>query len=444
MGYRDLSVGEQGTSFASQPPDLSVSIVTSQPGVARRALIRVLLQLALVAVLVVLAALNISSRGWTEQDDGVLWESNGNDVIASVVAEGSPAARAGIRPGDSVAAGRGAPGLVAEGRPRGAPRRAVNRRPALRRHSQRRRRRRGHAPRRRLGPAERAHWLYFALAGGRHLHAARRRRRAAAPPREPGDAALLLAVDRVLRRAGVLVQRPPRSRSTGCSTGPTSWRCCCCRRSSCTSRWCSRNGPTAGPGATRAATCCRWSICPALLLGGAQGRGVMRGDRKATCCRACCSSSTAPSCSTSRLCLVGGFVIMTRALCRVRSVTARRQLRWIVWGTALGAVPFVLGYALPFALGFAPSAWLRADGGAARPRAARVRLGDHPLPPDGRRGHHQARAGLRRGDRRDRRDLRHPAAARRASSSRPTRRAASEHRSSRCWRRWSSCCWRGR
>ena len=43
---------------------------------------------------------------------------------------------------------------------------------------------------------------------------------------------------------------------------------------------------------------------------------------------------------------------MTRALRRVRSVTARRQLRWIVWGTALGAVPFVLGYGLPFALGF--------------------------------------------------------------------------------------------
>ena len=45
---------------------------------------------------------------------------------------------------------------------------------------------------------------------------------------------------------------------------------------------------------------------------------------------------------------------MTRALSRVRSVTARRQLRWIVWGTALGAVPFVFGYALPFALGLEP------------------------------------------------------------------------------------------
>jgi two-component system, NtrC family, sensor kinase len=47
-------------------------------------------------------------------------------------------------------------------------------------------------------------------------------------------------------------------------------------------------------------------------------------------------------------------VVMTRALSRVRSVTARRQLRWIVWGTALGALPFVCGYALPFAFGFDP------------------------------------------------------------------------------------------
>jgi PAS domain S-box-containing protein len=55
------------------------------------------------------------------------------------------------------------------------------------------------------------------------------------------------------------------------------------------------------------------------------------------------------------LCLIGGLVIMTRALYRVRSVTARRQLRWIVWGTGLGALPFVFGYALPFALGFTPA-----------------------------------------------------------------------------------------
>ena len=52
--------------------------------------------------------------------------------------------------------------------------------------------------------------------------------------------------------------------------------------------------------------------------------------------------------------LVVGLFLMIRALGRVRSVTARRQLRWIVWGTAFGAAPFVLGYGLPYALGFEP------------------------------------------------------------------------------------------
>ena len=46
-----------------------------------------------------------------------------------------------------------------------------------------------------------------------------------------------------------------------------------------------------------------------------------------------------------------GLAVLLRALSRARSVTVKRQLRWIVWGTALGAIPFALGYAIPFALG---------------------------------------------------------------------------------------------
>ena len=51
----------------------------------------------------------------------------------------------------------------------------------------------------------------------------------------------------------------------------------------------------------------------------------------------------------------GGLAILLRALSRARSVTVKRQLRWIVWGTALGALPFAIGYAIPFALGADPS-----------------------------------------------------------------------------------------
>jgi two-component system NtrC family sensor kinase len=53
--------------------------------------------------------------------------------------------------------------------------------------------------------------------------------------------------------------------------------------------------------------------------------------------------------------LAAGLAVLVRALGRVRSVTAKRQLRWIVWGTAMGAMPFALGYALPFAFGVTPS-----------------------------------------------------------------------------------------
>ena len=52
------------------------------------------------------------------------------------------------------------------------------------------------------------------------------------------------------------------------------------------------------------------------------------------------------------VCLVGGLGMLARAVGRVRSMTARRQLRWIVWGTAIGAGPFALAYALPHAAGF--------------------------------------------------------------------------------------------
>lgn len=53
--------------------------------------------------------------------------------------------------------------------------------------------------------------------------------------------------------------------------------------------------------------------------------------------------------------LTSGLAVLLRALARARSVTVKRQLRWIVWGTALGALPFALGYALPFAFGVDPS-----------------------------------------------------------------------------------------
>ncbi len=55
------------------------------------------------------------------------------------------------------------------------------------------------------------------------------------------------------------------------------------------------------------------------------------------------------------LCLIGAVAVMIRARSEVRSLTGRRQLRWILWGTLLGGAPCAIGYAVPFALGITPS-----------------------------------------------------------------------------------------
>jgi len=54
------------------------------------------------------------------------------------------------------------------------------------------------------------------------------------------------------------------------------------------------------------------------------------------------------------VCAFCGIVALFRAFRTITSVTARRQLRWIAWGTALGAGPFAIAYALPWAFGIDP------------------------------------------------------------------------------------------
>ncbi len=54
------------------------------------------------------------------------------------------------------------------------------------------------------------------------------------------------------------------------------------------------------------------------------------------------------------LCGVAAVVVLARAFTEITSLTGRRQLRWIAWGTALGVGPFAFGYALPWAFGMNP------------------------------------------------------------------------------------------
>jgi PAS domain S-box-containing protein len=54
------------------------------------------------------------------------------------------------------------------------------------------------------------------------------------------------------------------------------------------------------------------------------------------------------------VCCAAALLALAGAFRQITSITARRQLRWIAWGTALGAGPFTFGYALPWALGANP------------------------------------------------------------------------------------------
>ncbi|HVZ23552.1 MAG TPA: ATP-binding protein, partial [Vicinamibacterales bacterium] len=94
---------------------------------------------------------------------------------------------------------------------------------------------------------------------------------------------------------------------------------------------------------------------PAFVLGSARVFAVSRSDANAQLFIRITSLLDRFEVLYLALCFIGGLVALTFARSRVRTLTARRQLRWIAWGTGLGAAPFALGYALPYALGVDPS-----------------------------------------------------------------------------------------
>jgi two-component system NtrC family sensor kinase len=336
-------------------PDLLVSTFPQTPRVNRRALIRAVAQLCVVAGLLVLGVLNISVKRWTEMDDGVLW-GNGAIVTASVVAEGSPAERAGIQPGDGllridertiesdtdvVAALHAAPAgatlqyhIVRQG-PDGKP---------------------GLVAVHVSGLPSGEFWLYLALAG--------------------------VGIFTLLVGASVRLRRPENQATLhffwlsvaffGMLTFSYSGRLDLLDWVFYWGDLIARlmlpplfvhfalvfpDRPDSWAKSDAGRTLLPLLYLPALLLGGAEVASIVRGGAEGAVLSNVLVVLQAASLIYLAACLIGGFAIMTRALYRVRSVTARRQLRWIVWGTGLGALPFVFGYALPFAMGFEPVRW---------------------------------------------------------------------------------------
>jgi two-component system NtrC family sensor kinase len=94
---------------------------------------------------------------------------------------------------------------------------------------------------------------------------------------------------------------------------------------------------------------------PALLLGAAHVFAVTRAPLEPRFYVAILGVLDRVELPYLSLYLVGGLLVLVRALRHVQSLTARRQLRWMVWGTGLGVGPFAVGYALPFAAGVDPT-----------------------------------------------------------------------------------------
>jgi PAS domain S-box-containing protein len=310
-------------------------------------------QVLVVVMLLCLGIANISVRAtWTEMEDGVLWTQAGPDVVAREVAEGSPAARAGVRPGDlllgidrkSVASIDDVVRAL-----HGATRGSVLAYTLLRMEG---------TPQLVDIPVERipagSRGLYFALAAvgtfSLLVGAAVRLRR---PDHQAtlhffwlsiaffgmlafsysgrldgldwvfywGDiTARLLLPPLFVHFALVFPERPD------------SWV-----RSDAGRRLLAL------------------VYVPAALLGGAEIAAVLRASAQGAVLSSISQMIERAELVYLAASLAGGLAIMVGALRRGCSVTARRQLRWIVWGTALGTVPFIAGYVLPFTLGFTPA-----------------------------------------------------------------------------------------
>jgi two-component system, NtrC family, sensor kinase len=304
-----------------------------------------------IAALLCLAALNIIRRAsWSEVEDGVLWRTINGDVVATDIASGTAAARAGVQPGDVLLAIDGAP----------------------------------------IDRVEDAVAALHASTAGRtltytilRLGAKQQMNIQVAPvPSSPRGLYFALAavgVFSLLVGASVRLRRPDHQATlhffwltvaffgvmafsfTG-QLDPLDW----------TFYWGDLTAqlllpplllhfalvfPDRADAWVRSETGRKLVpaiYVPALILGALSVASVVQGGAHGDVLTRVSMIVQRGQLIYLAVSLLAGLAIMIRALRHVRSVTARRQLRWIIWGSALGAVPFAVGYALPFAFGLEP------------------------------------------------------------------------------------------
>lgn len=315
--------------------------------------IRARLPLLVLSVLLCLGAANIAARAtWREVEDGVLWAERNGGVVAADIAPGTPGAVVGLKPGDVLL--------------------AVNNRPIEKSADV-------VAALHQAGRDTTLHYTVLRLGASTDVLDVR----VAPIPGGPGVLYFVLAAvgTFTLLVGGAVRLRRPRDPATlhffwlavaffGVFTFSFSGRL---DRLDWVFYWADAisilvlpplflhftlvfpERPRRWSAGTTGRTAIVLAYVPAFALGLARVAAVARGRTDA-------SSFVSTVAGLERLeflylavCLVGGLLGLWRALSQVATVTARRQLRWIVWGTAFGATPFALGYALPYALGVQPS-----------------------------------------------------------------------------------------
>jgi two-component system, NtrC family, sensor kinase len=314
--------------------------------------IRPSLPIVAVSLLLCLGVLNVASRAaWREVEDGALWASRDQGVVAADIAPGTPAAAIGLVRGDVL--------LAIDDRPIESPAdvvaalHAVNREATLR-------------------------YTILRLGSSEVIDV-----RLAPVPGGPGVLYFVLAAVgtfTLLVGAAVRVRRP-RDPATlhflwlsvaffGLFTFSFSGRL---DRLDWVFYWADAvsilvlpplflhftlvfpERPKHWPAASSGWVLVWLAYVPAFLLGGARVAAVATSGRDGQAFAALTSRLDRLEFLYLAVCFVGGLAVLTRALSLVRTITARRQLRWIAWGTTFGAGPFALGYAVPYAVGVDPS-----------------------------------------------------------------------------------------
>jgi two-component system NtrC family sensor kinase len=310
------------------------------------------LPVAVVTGLLALGAANVTSRAaWREVEDGVLWAGRVEGVVAAEIADGTPAAAVGMRRGDLL--------LAIDDQPIDDPADVVER----------------------LHSAGRDTTLRYTVvrSGSRDVIDLR----VAPVPGGPGILYFLLAGVGAftLLVAGAVRLRRPRDPATlhflwlsaaffGVFTFSFSGRL---DRLDWVFYWAdvvailllpplfldftvvfpdrARHGRSAGYRRLFSTVV----YAPAVVLGVARALAVARSSSDAGQFVRVSAALDRLELLYLALCFLGGAAVLGWAISRVTSGTARRQLQWIAWGTALGAGPFALGYALPYARGLEPS-----------------------------------------------------------------------------------------